>query len=162
MIHVVAMKCLIGLPLLIHVELLWKSRSRSFKDWGVGVWVRFGHFKNWGVGVGVRAFAYRLHSSAWKYYTWHTLMLSTTGWSSHAGKQTWLYDMPLLSLMSLMLLLLEKLCLKYFHFCRLYAVVLCSHVVPWPCSSSVKSCVAVVPASPVSCDSIWLHKPDQT
>jgi hypothetical protein len=29
MIHVVAMKCLIGLPLLIHIELLWRSRSRS-------------------------------------------------------------------------------------------------------------------------------------
>jgi hypothetical protein len=31
MIHVVAMKCLIGLPLLIHIELLWRSRSRSLK-----------------------------------------------------------------------------------------------------------------------------------
>jgi hypothetical protein len=30
MIHVVAIKCLIGLPLLIHIELLWRSRSRSF------------------------------------------------------------------------------------------------------------------------------------
>jgi hypothetical protein len=29
MIHVVAMKCLIGLPLLIHIELLWRSRSRE-------------------------------------------------------------------------------------------------------------------------------------
>jgi hypothetical protein len=47
MIHVVVMKCLIGLPLLIHTELLW-SRSRSFKNWGVG----FG------------AFVYRLHSPA--------------------------------------------------------------------------------------------------
>jgi hypothetical protein len=46
MIHVVAMKCLIGLPLLIHIELLWRSRS----------------FKNRGVGVG--GFAYRLHSPA--------------------------------------------------------------------------------------------------
>jgi hypothetical protein len=49
MIHVVAMKCLIGLPLLIHIELLRKSRSRSFKNRGVGV----GSFKNRGVGVGV-------------------------------------------------------------------------------------------------------------
>jgi hypothetical protein len=46
MIHVVVMKRLIGLPLLIHFELLW--RSRSFKDGGVGV----GSFKNRGVGVG--------------------------------------------------------------------------------------------------------------
>jgi hypothetical protein len=37
MIHVVVMKCLIGLPLLMHIELLWKSRSRSFKNRGVGV-----------------------------------------------------------------------------------------------------------------------------
>jgi hypothetical protein len=44
MIHVVAMKRLIGLPLLIHVEILWRSRS----------------FKNRRVGVG--AFVYRLHS----------------------------------------------------------------------------------------------------
>jgi hypothetical protein len=45
MIHVVAVKCLIGLPLLIHIELLW-SRSRSFKN----------------RGVGVGTFVYRLHS----------------------------------------------------------------------------------------------------
>jgi hypothetical protein len=37
MIHVVVMKCLVGLPLLIHIELLW--RSRSFKSRGVGVGV---------------------------------------------------------------------------------------------------------------------------
>jgi hypothetical protein len=30
MIHVVVMKRLIGLPLLIHIELLLRSRSRSF------------------------------------------------------------------------------------------------------------------------------------
>jgi hypothetical protein len=47
MIHVVAMKCLTGLPLLIYTELLW--RSRSFKSRGVGV----GSSKNRGVGVGV-------------------------------------------------------------------------------------------------------------
>jgi hypothetical protein len=47
MIHVVAMKCLVGLPLLIHIELLWRSRSRSFKN----------------RRVGVGAFVYRLHSS---------------------------------------------------------------------------------------------------
>jgi hypothetical protein len=35
MIHVVVMKCLIDLPLLIHIELL--RRSRSFKNRGVGV-----------------------------------------------------------------------------------------------------------------------------
>jgi hypothetical protein len=62
MIHVVAMKCLICLPLLIHIELLWRSRSWSFKNRGVGVgagvWV--GSFKNRGVEVG--AFVYRLHS----------------------------------------------------------------------------------------------------
>jgi hypothetical protein len=28
--HVVAMKCLICLPLLIHIELLWRRRSRKF------------------------------------------------------------------------------------------------------------------------------------
>jgi hypothetical protein len=54
MIHVVVMKCLIGLPLFIHVELL------SFYE-GVGV----RSFKNRGVGVG--AFVHRLHSPA--YYT---------------------------------------------------------------------------------------------
>jgi hypothetical protein len=43
-IHVVAMKCLTGLPLLIHIEILWRSRR----------------FKNWGVAVG--SFVYRLHS----------------------------------------------------------------------------------------------------
>jgi hypothetical protein len=48
MIHVVVMKCLIGLPLLIHIGLLWRSRSRSFK--------------NRGVEVGVVAFVYRFHS----------------------------------------------------------------------------------------------------
>jgi hypothetical protein len=37
MIHVVVMKRLIGLPLLIHIELLWGSRSRSFKNRGDGV-----------------------------------------------------------------------------------------------------------------------------
>jgi hypothetical protein len=58
------MKCLIGLPLLIKIELLW--RSRSFKNREVGV----GSSKNLGVGVrsfknrgvGVVAFAHRLHS----------------------------------------------------------------------------------------------------
>jgi hypothetical protein len=30
MIHVVVMKCLTDLPLLIHIELLWRSRSRRF------------------------------------------------------------------------------------------------------------------------------------
>ena len=55
-----------------------------------------------------------------------------------------------------------SICLKWFHFCRLYAIVLCSHVVLWPGWSSVRSCVAVMPASPVSCDSIWFHQPDQT
>jgi hypothetical protein len=54
MIHVAAMKRLIGLPLLTHIEILW--RSRSFKNRGVGV----GSFKN--RGVGVWAFVYRLHS----------------------------------------------------------------------------------------------------
>jgi hypothetical protein len=39
MIHVVVMKCLIGLPLLMHIELLWRSRSRSFKNGGVRVGV---------------------------------------------------------------------------------------------------------------------------
>jgi hypothetical protein len=46
MIHVVAMKCLIGLPLLILFELLGRSRS----------------FKNWRVGVVVESFVYRLHN----------------------------------------------------------------------------------------------------
>jgi hypothetical protein len=36
-IHVVVMKCLLGLPLLMGIELLWRSRSRGFKNWGVGV-----------------------------------------------------------------------------------------------------------------------------
>jgi hypothetical protein len=68
MIHVVAMKCLVGLPLVIHIELLWRSLSRSFKNRGVGVGsfknrgVGVGSFKNRGVGVGVGAFVYRLHS----------------------------------------------------------------------------------------------------
>jgi hypothetical protein len=31
MIHVVVTKCLIGLPLLIHIALLWRSRSRKFE-----------------------------------------------------------------------------------------------------------------------------------
>jgi hypothetical protein len=56
MIHVVVMKCLIGLPLLIHIELLWRSWSRSFKNQGV----RVGSFKSQGVRVG--AFVYRLYS----------------------------------------------------------------------------------------------------
>jgi hypothetical protein len=46
MIHVVVMKCLIGLPLLIHIELLWRSQSQSFKN----------------RKVGVGTFVYRLHS----------------------------------------------------------------------------------------------------
>jgi hypothetical protein len=70
MIHVVVMKCLIGLSLLIYIKLLWRSqsqsRSRSFKNRGVGV----GNFKNRGVGVG--AFVYRLHSPA-------EISVSTTG-----------------------------------------------------------------------------------
>jgi hypothetical protein len=37
MIHVVAIKCLTDVPLLIHIELLRGSRSRSFKNRGVGV-----------------------------------------------------------------------------------------------------------------------------
>jgi hypothetical protein len=39
MIYVVEMKRLIGLPLLIHIEVLWRSRSwsRTFKNPGVGV-----------------------------------------------------------------------------------------------------------------------------
>jgi hypothetical protein len=54
------MKCLIGLPLLIHIELLWRSRGRSFKNRRAGV----GSFKNRGVGfgIGVGAFVYRIHS----------------------------------------------------------------------------------------------------
>jgi hypothetical protein len=39
MIHVVAMKCLIGLPLLMHIEFLSRSRGRTFKNRGVGVGV---------------------------------------------------------------------------------------------------------------------------
>jgi hypothetical protein len=46
MIHVVVMKRLVGLPLLMHIELLWRSRT----------------FKNRGIGVG--AFVCRLHSPA--------------------------------------------------------------------------------------------------
>jgi hypothetical protein len=42
----------------MHIELLWRSRSRSFRNRGIGVGV--GSFKNRGVGVG--AFVYRLHS----------------------------------------------------------------------------------------------------
>jgi hypothetical protein len=38
-IYVVVMKRFIGLPLLIHIELLWRSRSRSFKNQGVAVGV---------------------------------------------------------------------------------------------------------------------------
>jgi hypothetical protein len=37
MIHVVAIKCLIGLSLVTYIELLW--RSRSFNNRGVGVGV---------------------------------------------------------------------------------------------------------------------------
>jgi hypothetical protein len=58
MIHVAVMKSVTGLPLLIHIELLGRSRSRSFKNRGFGVGE--GSFKNRGVGVG--AFVYRLHS----------------------------------------------------------------------------------------------------
>jgi hypothetical protein len=64
MIHVVVMKCFIGLPLLIHIELLWRSRSRSFKNRGVGVGIGVGSFKNREVGVRVGAFVYRFHSPA--------------------------------------------------------------------------------------------------
>jgi hypothetical protein len=39
MIHVVAMKCRTGLPLLVHIEILRRSWSRSFKNRGVGVGV---------------------------------------------------------------------------------------------------------------------------
>jgi hypothetical protein len=46
MIHVVVMKCLIGLPLLIHIELLWGSR-------GVGV-LKIEQLES--------EFLYRLHS----------------------------------------------------------------------------------------------------
>jgi hypothetical protein len=48
----------------MHMEFLWRSRSRSFKNRGVGVEV--GSFKNRGVGagVGVGAFVYRVHSPA--------------------------------------------------------------------------------------------------
>jgi hypothetical protein len=46
MIHVVVMKCLVGLPLLTHIEILWRNRSQSFKNWAVGV----------------RSFVYQLHS----------------------------------------------------------------------------------------------------
>jgi hypothetical protein len=75
MIHVVVMKCLIGLPLLIRIELLRRSRSpsRSFKNRGVGVVVEVGagagvgSLKNRGVEVGVRAFAYRLHSPGYSF-----------------------------------------------------------------------------------------------
>jgi hypothetical protein len=56
------MKCFIVLPLLIHIELLW--RSRSFKNRGAGVWVKVESFKNWEIGVGVGAFVRRLHSPA--------------------------------------------------------------------------------------------------
>jgi hypothetical protein len=55
MIHVVVIKylmipftILVGLPLLIHIELLWRSQSQKFKNWGV----RVGGFVYW------------LHSSA--------------------------------------------------------------------------------------------------
>jgi hypothetical protein len=51
MIHVVVMKCLIGLPLLMHIELLRRSRSRSFKN----------------RGIGVGAFVYRLQSPVIRY-----------------------------------------------------------------------------------------------
>jgi hypothetical protein len=44
MSHVVVMKCLmipftvlVSLPLWIHIELLWKSQSQRFKNWGVRV-----------------------------------------------------------------------------------------------------------------------------
>jgi hypothetical protein len=50
MIHVAMMKRLIGSPLLIHIEILRRSRSRSPRR----------SFRNRGVGVG--AFVYRLHS----------------------------------------------------------------------------------------------------
>jgi hypothetical protein len=66
MIHVVVMKCLIGLPLLVYIELLWVVGARvgvgSFKNRGVGDRVGIGSFKNRGVGVG--AFVCRLHSPA--------------------------------------------------------------------------------------------------
>jgi hypothetical protein len=58
MIHVVMMKRLIGLQLLMHIELLRRSRSRSFKNRGIRIGV--GNLKNQGVGVG--ASVYRLHS----------------------------------------------------------------------------------------------------
>lgn len=80
----------------------------------------------------------------------------TTGWISHAGQLTWLYNMPLLSLMCLVLVLLQKQYLKCFHFSRFYAVALCLDVVPWPDSISIRICVPVLPVSPVSCASICL------
>jgi hypothetical protein len=61
MIHVVVMRYRRGLPLLIHIAILRRSRSRSFKNRGVGV----RSFKNQGVGVG--AFVYRLHSPGGNY-----------------------------------------------------------------------------------------------
>jgi len=80
----------------------------------------------------------------------------TTGRISHADQLTWLYSMPLLSVMCLVLVLLQKQCFKCFHFCRFYAVVLCLDVVPWLDSISIRICVAVIPVSVVSCASISL------
>jgi hypothetical protein len=64
MIHVVVMKYLtiastisVGLPLLIHVELLWRSLSWRFKNWGVGI----------------KGFVYWLHSPGWP----HSLICRT-------------------------------------------------------------------------------------
>jgi hypothetical protein len=68
MIHVVMMKCLTGFPVLIHIEILWRSRSP----------------KNWGVRV--RSFVYRLHSTGnhfhhdiWmpSHVTWLNLIISS-------------------------------------------------------------------------------------
>jgi hypothetical protein len=64
MIYVVVMKYLVGFPLLIHIELSWRSQS----------------FKNWGVRV--RSFVYRLHSPVFKGnlhkpHKWH---VHTTLW----------------------------------------------------------------------------------
>jgi hypothetical protein len=61
MIHVVVMKCLIGLPLLVHIELLWGSQSQSFK--------------NLGVGVRVGSYVYRLHSPV--FHIFQLILLSS-------------------------------------------------------------------------------------
>lgn len=93
---------------------------------------------------------------SWKCYTWHTLMsayqwLEFSCWPAVMFVQ---YAFAVSDVFSVSVI--TKILFKFLSFCRFYAFVLCLHVVPWPGSNSIRICVAVMPASPVSCASIRL------